>query len=400
MMGFQPEDRDEELELSLRGNSSLLDLYPSMISRLEQACHRHYVFETADSVLRRYRKWRQQPHKSHLNRTFDVTLTHRRPRPKAGVSVFVGIRRPLQSPGRGRSPQRRAQQGPALVMDFSDSSHVCGPTNRSLDQTFNLPAQEEPSCSYSASPPRRRPSLPRLGGADVRSPFKTRMLSSPPGHHRLGRRLSFDASLPLGSGSYSSRDLDEDFIKLYHQIVCQSKSSFFSSLPCRYCARNPEASRSRSSSSSSLAALALSPHRSLLRKRAGEEFLYGSLGSKRSRVESHTSSPGSKRHSAEVLRRRLSLAEPARQRDSVCCSPGRRSFLPSCSRWSPSEEKPEGAWGRYQPAAQLPGMGEPPPPPGADGSLRRGRVHSSVVFYLTGFSLERKMAAGRSLRRV
>ncbi|TKS81519.1 Galectin-9 [Collichthys lucidus] len=56
-----------------------------------------------------------------------------------------------------------------------------------------------------------------------------------------------------------------DFVKLYHKLVCQNKSSFFHRL---YLCQKSEASRGHSSSS--LAILALSPHRSLLRKRHRE----------------------------------------------------------------------------------------------------------------------------------
>lgn len=371
---FQPEDQDKKLEMSLRSNTSLLELYPSMISRLEQAWHRHNVTEAADSVLRRYRKWRQQPQKSHLNNTFNVTLRPCRTTNTAGESSLVDVHPRLQPPfqvqrwcpERGRSPQRRAQPRPVIVMDFSDASQPFKLQNSLLNETFHVPEQGEPSCSYTVSPPRlypaKRLSVPHPERTDIyssparQSPFKTRKPSSPQGFtrspkvyssqgfsrelmiprsisasfssphksaqsatitglHRLRRHLSLDASLPSGHTSYSAKDLDEDFIKLYHKIVCQSKSSFFNRLPCRYCAKNPEASRNPFSSS--LAALALSPHCSLLRKRAWEESLDGSPGSKRYRDESYASSPGSKRHNNEVLRRRLSLADPAQPREHL-----------------------------------------------------------------------------------
>ncbi|XP_068449155.1 putative uncharacterized protein DDB_G0291608 [Clinocottus analis] len=119
----------------------------------------------------------------------------------------------------------------------------------------------------------------------------------------LRRHLSFDSSLPSIRVSDSPKKLDEDFLKLYHKFVCQSKSSFFNRHPCRLCAsRGPFFS----SSSSSLAALSLSPHRSLLRKRHRELDRDDPPRSKRHRDECSLSSPGSQRHGKEVLRRLLS----------------------------------------------------------------------------------------------
>lgn len=88
-------------------------------------------------------------------------------------------------------------------------------------------------------------------------------------HYGLRRCLSFDSSTqPLSRPFYSSKDFDNDFIKLYHKLVCLNKSSFLKGHPCRFCAKNSEASRGHSLSN--LAALALSPHRPLLRKRHGD----------------------------------------------------------------------------------------------------------------------------------
>lgn len=119
---------------------------------------------------------------------------------------------------------------------------------------------------------------------------------------RLSRHLSLDAFLPSSSHtSPSAKNLDEEFIKLFHRFVCQSKYSFFNSVPCRYCTKHPQASKKPSSSS--LAALALSPVRPPLRKRVWEEDRDSSPGSKRYRHDSYASSPGSRRRSFEMLRR-------------------------------------------------------------------------------------------------
>lgn len=377
MVDLQPEDQDEELEMLLKSNTSLMELYPSMVSQLEWAQHRHKVFEAADSVLRKYRKLWQQPQRRHLNNTSNVSLRRCRPKNMASASSFMDVLPPLQSPlqsqqwspGRGRSPQRRAQQWPILVRELADSPHNFKPRNCSVNETFNVPVQRESSCSYSVSPtrlhsPAKWLSLPHTARAESysspsrQSPFKPRMLLSPEsstrspkacspqgvlvrprsmsgsssphrsaaaqkrlfpqdsplfqsyplspqssiarGHYRLSRHHSFDASLPSSYTSYSAKDLDEDLKMLFHRFVCQSKYSFLNSAPCRYCAKNPEANKNRSSSS--LAALALSPLCSPLRKRVSEEGGDSSPGSKRYRHDSYASSPGSKRHSSEMLR--------------------------------------------------------------------------------------------------
>lgn len=378
MAYLQPEDQDKELRMSLKSNNNLMELYPSMVSQLEWAQHRHNVFEAADSVLRKYRKLRQQPQRSHLNNTYNVSLRCCRPKNVASASNFMDVRPQLQSPvqaqqwspGRGRSPPRRAQPWPILVRHFAESPHTLKPKNCSVNETFNVPVRRELSCSCSVSPPRlyspaKRLSLPHVesyGSPSRQSPFKPRKLlpsessarspkacspqgvprelvsprvmsaSSSPhrppaaqkrlfpqdtpllqpyflspqssiagGHRRLSHHRSFDASLPSSHTSCSAKDVDEDFIKLFHRFVCQGKYSFLSSVRCRYCGKNPGANKNPSSSS--LAALALSPLRPPLRKRVWEEGGDSSPGSKRSRHDSYASSPGSKRHHSEMLRR-------------------------------------------------------------------------------------------------
>lgn len=479
---FQPEDQDEALEMSLRSHgSSLVELYPGMISRLERAWRRHHVSEAADSVLRRYRRWRQQPNESYVNNTFTVPLRHShlkkmtsKESSSSALKIHATPQSPLQmmtnlqdcqaqqqSPGRGRGSLRREQHQLVLVMGLSGSSETSKPKEISLNETFNVSEQGEQPSNFAVSPSRplyptakasldpslrsKRLSLaahsPQTDGCSMyasqttavkdrpdiysspvrQSPLKARMvtslsrsphafsrspkaysvesysrepirprsistsLSSPPrmptvplrmhspqdshlsfqsqlpspqsstaaaGRHRLRRHLSFDSSLPLTC--VSLKELDEDFIKLYHRFVCQNKSSFFNGPPCRFCARSSEASRSHSSSA--LAALALSPHRSLLRKRHRELSLGTHPQSKRSRDEYCTSSPGSKRHSIGMLRRRLSPSP-----DGLFYSPSKNSLLPSFSTQQRSANKHQETWmtwGHNMSAVKLSGLGE------------------------------------------
>ncbi|XP_075943488.1 uncharacterized protein LOC142946272 [Anarhichas minor] len=435
----QPEDGDEVLEMSLRSHgSSLLELYPDMISRIGRAWRRQNVSEAADSVLRRYRRWRQQSGRSNLGNTFVVTLRHAGRNPEKETSQtlleesrnspvkrqFMGTETTSRSPLRTgnnvqqQSPRRtrREQHQPVLVMDLSGPSETFMTRESSLNETFTVSEAsrlgEQPStCTFSpsrpchpatkgpidlslrsrrlslnahslqadrcstyasetvrerpdiyGSPVRQSPSHARMmtslsssphgfsrsprtysGESFSREPSKPRSISTPPqkpavplrmlhpqdshhslhpqlrspqsaaaaaeGRHGLRRHLSFDSSLPSFRVSYSPKKLDEDFLKLYHKFVCQSKSSFFNGLHCRLCAKSSEASRVLSSSSSALAALALSPHRSLLRKRHRELDWDGHPQSKRYRDERCPSSPGSKRHGKEMLRRCLSPSE-------------------------------------------------------------------------------------------
>uniref|UniRef100_A0A668AI21 Uncharacterized protein n=1 Tax=Myripristis murdjan TaxID=586833 RepID=A0A668AI21_9TELE len=128
--------------------------------------------------------------------------------------------------------------------------------------------------------------------------------SSAAGHHRFQRRLSFDSAFLPSSVSYPPRELEDEFQKLYHRFVCQGKSSFSNGRPCRVCARSSEVSRGHSSSA--LAALALSPHRSVLRKRHRELEWDSRPQSKRLRNGHLAYSPGSRRHGKEMLKHLLS----------------------------------------------------------------------------------------------
>lgn len=482
---LQPEDQDEALEMSLRSHgNSLVDLYPSMISRIERAWHRHNVSEAAGSVLRRYRRLRQQPNRSYVNSTFIVPMRHSHVKKKTKKEILTSPLKihatpPLrmvsslkdwqaqqQSPGRGRGSGRGEHQKPVLVMDFSGSPEIPKPNDILLNETFTVSEQEEQPTNFAASPSRplcpagkasMAPSLwskrlslsaqaQQTGGGSIyaqqspavkerpdiysspvrQSPVKAVMmtnlsrsphtfsrspkvhsvesyepvrrrsvstsLSSPPQiptvlrsrvhpqdshlsfqsqlpspqsatvaarRHRLRRHLSYDSFLPSAQVSSSSKQLDEEFLKLFHRFVCQNKYSV-SVPPCRFCARSSEASRGHSSSS--LAALALSPHRSLLRKRHKELSWGSNPQSKRSREEYCTSSPGSKRYGNELmrLRRRLSTSESEQSCDGLSYGLSKHRLFPSLSgQHRPAEQHWE-TWGTKdnESVAELSGLGE------------------------------------------
>ncbi|CAJ1060006.1 uncharacterized protein si:dkeyp-117h8.4 isoform X1 [Xyrichtys novacula] len=154
--------------------------------------------------------------------------------------------------------------------------------------------------------------------------------------HRLRRHLSFDSPLVSQShSSYSPQKVDEEFTRIYHKYVCQNKSPLFKGLPCRFCARNCEARRDHSSLA--LDALALSPHRSVLRKRHRELSLESVPRSKRFREEYCMSSPWSSHYRTVMLRRRLCPSEPKQ----LCDDPSKLSPSKlSPSKLSPSKISP------------------------------------------------------------
>lgn len=135
--------------------------------------------------------------------------------------------------------------------------------NRSNSACNFVPSPSKPTLS-TLSIPRKNLSYPdqRLSPQEW-SPKLTKQRSQ---NHGFRRHLSFDSSTqPWSRPSYSCKDFDDEFTKLYHKLVCLNKSSLVKGQPCRFCAKN--ALSSRGHSSSSLEALALSPHRPLLRKR-------------------------------------------------------------------------------------------------------------------------------------
>lgn len=211
------------------------------------------------------------------------------------------------------SPVRPSPFKARKTSTLSRSPLVFPRSPREHDMDWSREPMRPRSLSTSMSSPTKRPVVlvkmlyPQHSNQSSQprplSPLPTRAAD---GQHRFARNLSFDSTLSRPV-PYSAREVDEDFLKLYHKFVCQNKSSAFSGLPCRLCGRSSEARRALCSTS--LAALALSPHRSILRKRYGEQRFDSRPQSKRLRDETYAYSPGSKRHRSEMLRRCLSPSE-------------------------------------------------------------------------------------------
>ncbi|XP_029003407.1 uncharacterized protein si:dkeyp-117h8.4 [Betta splendens] len=200
------------------------------------------------------------------------------------------------------SPVRQSPSKMRMLTSFSGSprSFYRSP-KESRRESFSRETAQSSSVSTFLSSPLQKPTgnrilYPQHSNHTLQLP--SLQSASPEGRVRLRRHLFCDSSQPVLSTSHSPKQIDEDFKKLYHKFVCQNKS-FYNIPPCRLCAERSRANQSHSSSV--LAALALSPHRSVLRKRQRESGSDSRPHSKRSREEYYTYSPGSKRRENEVL---------------------------------------------------------------------------------------------------
>ncbi|CAL9695734.1 unnamed protein product [Knipowitschia caucasica] len=379
----QPEDHDEQLEMSLQSQgSSLGEVYMDMLSQIGEACQRQHVSDAADSVSMKYRRLREskrQPNNSLLQVQKPINAKKIINKPHhVSISPVKSLVSPLIKDG-SQSPVNKSRQKSnlfyprretpttATVMDMSAiceqyekvqnhtfrvsepslsySTYIsspprfsCPPNSQANNQLFRMseccrsprhlqtagysgyepessPFKERPEYS---SPVRRSPYQSRLasrnsfgdktdiyGSAVTKSPFKLHLSRSPKSpymkqsrckstsnlaspmspkiaarrksldypnlrlssqlgspqmdkarrHHSLRRNLSFDSS-----SLTSSHDFDNDFKKLYHQLVCLNKTMKVP--PCKFCLKSPDAA-SREHSSLNLAALALSPHQRL-----------------------------------------------------------------------------------------------------------------------------------------
>ncbi|XP_043984274.1 uncharacterized protein si:dkeyp-117h8.4 isoform X2 [Gambusia affinis] len=220
-------------------------------------------------------------------------------------------------------------------------------SRRKYDEGWSREPMKPRSLSTSMSSPSKRPVVlvKMVDPQDSTQSPRQRPVLSPPArtetsHRGFRRNLSYDSSLPRHAYPLANK-VEEDYLRVYHKFVCQNKSAPFDALPCRLCGRRSEAGRT--SSFTSLAALALSPHRSILRKRDREQRCDGDPQSKRLRYENYAFSPGSKRHSDEMLRRRQSPKPSA-----VPYSPGKHRSQESTAYLD--------AWmDRHQPLFSSPG---------------------------------------------
>lgn len=261
------------------------------------------------------------------------------------------------------SPVRQSPSKVRMITGFSASAHSFSrsPKEYSLE-SFSRETTRPRSLSTSLSSPLRKPTgdmrMLYPQGSNHSLQLRSPQSAREEGRLRLRRQLSFDSSQPSFGVSCSPKTLDEDFKKLYHKLVCKNKSFVFNGPPCRLCAESSEASQGHSSSA--LAALALSPHRSVLRKRHRELGWDSHPLSKRSREECYTYSPGSKRHRKEMLRRCLSPSELQKSHDDFPYSSSKQSVFQKVS----TQQRSADTWmsqGRPLSAAECSGLGKPLP---------------------------------------
>lgn len=249
-----------------------------------------------------------------------------------------------QSPSKARMMTRESLGRSPYAFSRSPKSY---PVNYSRE-----PMRSRSMATFQSSPP-QKPVMPLRMPHSQESHHCIQSQLSPlsgtaAGRHRLRQNQCFDSSLPQSRAFYSQKQLDDDYAKVYHKFICQNNSLQFNGSPCRMCARNSEASRGHSSSA--LAALALSPHHSVLRKRHRELDCDSYPQSKRSKDGYHTYTSGSKRHGKEMPRRRLTQEELEPCPNCLCTQ------QPSADAHQAARRPP----GWPAPAAEFSGLGKHP----------------------------------------
>lgn len=147
---LQLKDQDEQLEMTIEEQSCLMEQYSSMVDRLNKALNRQNVSEVADSVVRRYRRWRQQSNQSILKKT---SAKHRKGRNLNEVRSW-SLETTL-SPDKQRGSLKRCHRQPVLALDQSAHNGSFEPRDVSLHRTLTLspfPQTEEIRRSHSSSP--------------------------------------------------------------------------------------------------------------------------------------------------------------------------------------------------------------------------------------------------------
>nr|XP_046156493.1 serine/arginine repetitive matrix protein 2-like isoform X2 [Oncorhynchus gorbuscha] len=205
-----------------------------------------------------------------------------------------------QSHSRARLLIWDGQRAASNAHHRSPKSGFAGYHQRNTVEPRSSPESSPSSLHRPLMPPRKPHHLDSCNPSQLK--LQSSRLSSDhesgAGQPRLRRNYSLDSFSPSVSLlRNSAKQIDKDFQKLYHRLVCQDKSS---SSSCRTCERRAETTRG--TSSSALAALALSPHHSVMRKRRRELVQEQSPESKRYRDSSFAYSPGSHRQRVEMFR--------------------------------------------------------------------------------------------------
>ncbi|CAL8287602.1 unnamed protein product [Arctogadus glacialis] len=337
----QNEDQNEELEQTLSSHpSTLMELFPQMITQMGKTSHRKHFPKPVDALLQRYTKMRPIGSKARTGKPsprgdcHDFCQSGDEHNLKAAVKSCVALihspvqrhsnlTQPLQvwgaSSGSEGDRARRAGQWTefSLLMQSKESmnhtftvfkgSHPCSPLSgkpqgqsystavQSPAQTLRFNRSNGPYVMESSTVPKTLQSLLNTrarnhngyGGSPkalarqnpVSSSIHEQHFRSPKRRlyhqdcHSPSRIRSDSLQSSLQPGGMYSPAKKEAFRNLYHKWVCLAKAPLSKCSPCRCSARRLEANIGSSSSSASApSALALSPHRSNLRKRARELY--------------------------------------------------------------------------------------------------------------------------------
>ncbi|CAL8394851.1 unnamed protein product [Boreogadus saida] len=280
---LQPEDQNEELEQTLSSpHSTLMELFPQMITQMGKT-----------SPRQRYTKMRPIGSKAGTGKPsprgdcHDLCQSGDEHNLKAAVKSCVSMNHtftvskgshpcsPLSGKPQGQS-YSTAVQSPAQTLRFNRSNGPYVMESSTVPKTLQslLNTRWRNHNGYGGSPKalaRQNPVSFSIHEQHSRSP-KRRLYHQDCHSPSWIRSDSLQSSLRPG-GMYSPAKIEEAFRKLYHKCVCLAKAPLSKCSPCRCSARRLEAQAnigSSSSSASAPSALALSPHRSNLRKRARE----------------------------------------------------------------------------------------------------------------------------------
>ncbi|TRY57087.1 hypothetical protein DNTS_023973 [Danionella cerebrum] len=400
----QPEEEDDELEktLSSQGNT-LLDVYPSMLERINKAYRRQHVTQQARAVVHKYRRkhWQHNANSTtqsplgglsqcsdsfsdtHTpNETIKSSVTGLKSLQRDQESALNMVKNKLQSEnssfsacfysprsntvdtsslahvssGNDLHSMRTQEQIPACVIDLTTPPHSRSDLPSSsehspdLDQTYDVlplspkpnnpstsivnqtgvsiisrasllnkglmcPSVPSPYCGLigvsspkstlranilnigrqlntSGSSKRRSPDH-KVHAEPFRSPYAASRLalaSSRRSVHPtpIQDQLYFSPSKRQRSlsgfqNSFTEREVDHQFRKLYHHFICRGTSSACPSSRCPLCDRHNETSLSSSFYSSGMSALALTPLEAKLKKRRRQPEIQESSSFKRFR---------------------------------------------------------------------------------------------------------------------
>uniref|UniRef100_G3PMT5 Uncharacterized protein n=1 Tax=Gasterosteus aculeatus TaxID=69293 RepID=G3PMT5_GASAC len=176
----QPEDGDQELEMSLRSHGgSLVERYHGTVSRIGKAWWRKHVFKAGDTVLRRCGRWRRHAGRSSLSSTIhrpdetqrQESRTRSKPHAVRGEPRAVcGDRDHPPAPREdGKRVSAAASSGEALPQVCVPEQMVLLPRPRPAELLLPRPAGRASPSSAGRAPPSSSSALAALAPSPHRS---------------------------------------------------------------------------------------------------------------------------------------------------------------------------------------------------------------------------------------